>query len=129
MTPLRAWASETDIAISGYRYTKKKKKVECYIILPIEILDRIKNDQDQVALSQLKEIRTEELSKVDIVDKQVPSGFRPLTKEENIGHSIYADKHLNVNPQYTLALPFTLVFDVITLPVQIAFTAGMSDVH
>ena len=63
MIPLRAWANDTDIAISGYQ-TKNGKRVNCYIVLPISVVERLKNDQNQVALSQLNldsRVRSNEL--------------------------------------------------------------------
>jgi len=124
------WSKDSkQIAISGYRYTKSGSRKECYLVLPVSLLEKMKNAKNEVMLSQIGNIKTEDLADVVIHDGNVPDTFLPLTKKENIGKSVFADKNTSFHPEAVIALPFAIVADVITFPIQVKFAHDWENVH
>ena len=121
--------ASSQIAISGYRYTSSHKKKECYLVIPVSLMEKLKNRENEVMLSQIGHIRTEDLANVAIIDGKVPDTFIPLTKKDALGKSVFADKRTSFNPGAVLALPFAIVADVITFPIQIKFAHSWENVN
>ncbi len=121
--------SSSEIAISGYRHTSSGKKKECYLVLPISKIEKLKNKENEVMLSQIGKIPTEELAEVSIIDGKVPDTFVAVTAKDRFGKSVYADKSTSFSPGAVIALPFALVADVVTFPIQIKFFKNWENVH
>lgn len=107
---------QTTFAISGYSIIKGEKK-PCYFLLPKQSLDALKTEKGKIMLSSFGAVGSNEIK---LSPGSSPPNFVSAAKIAPVNQTIAVGIKKSIHPQFVALLPFTLIVDVATLPLQLA---------
>ena len=129
--PENAWRNPANnrFIISGYRTPNASDRVACYIDIPPAIIQKLSNDQNQIILSRCVYLSQDDTLSLDVRDGGVPSDYVSVPTKRVQGVVVSVARKTEYHPSTMLALPATVVLDVVTLPIQIPAAKSLSKIQ
>lgn len=123
-----AWDKEhAEFAIVGVR-SHNNRSTPCHVVVPEATLLKLKSGADEIRLSDLKKLSSEEVHQLRLIDGPPPPNFVILAHEPAPGVVLNQGRTV-FRPTPLLLLPATIVIDVVTLPVALPLLHSLDNVH
>lgn len=127
--PEQVWrdSSSNEFLITGFKPTETGGgKIPCFVRVSTSKLKEFRDEKNEILLSRIGSRGVAEL-RLEI--GPVPEGYVLVPSTPMAGLISITDEKKTVHPTRFAVVPFTIVLDVVTLPVQLVVGAGLSGIN
>ncbi len=127
--PEQVWRDSLsrEFIVAGFKPTETGGgKISCFVRIPASKLSKLKDEKDDILLSR---IGSRGVAHLKLEVGPVPENYILVPSTPMAGLISITDEKKTVHPTRFVAIPFTIVLDVVTLPAQLVVGAGLSGIN